>query len=64
MNKFVKFLIALFGGIEVAFSIFIPIGISLLVIKVFGFMGFYSVILLIAGMVASLFRAINVGFLR
>jgi hypothetical protein len=70
MNKGLKTFIAVLGGVNVAFSIFIPIAISLLLINtgvfigVIGFTDYKTLIVLGLGVLASLYRAINVGFLR
>jgi len=64
MNKSLKVLIAILGGIEVTFSIGIPILISLLWIRIGGLVNWSSYALLTAGILASLFRAIKVGFMK
>ena len=63
MNKTLKTILAVLGGIEAAFSIAIPILLSLLWINFSGLSGISSEFVLGAGMLASLFRAIKVGWL-
>lgn len=59
MNKPTKFLLALLGAVEVVFSVFIPIGISLLFITLFEFGTIHRQFLLIAGILSSFYRAIR-----
>jgi len=65
MNKLIKIFIAILGATEVIFSIFIPIAISLLLMDA-GFVNLSSWqgnVLIIAGIIASLYRAIDVGLI-
>ena len=64
MNKFIKFILAVLAAIEVVFSIFIPIAISLILINTFGFTESYSQVLLIVGILSSLYRSIRIGFIQ
>ena len=64
MNKFVKFLLAILGAVEVVFSIFIPIAMSLILINVIGFNPFQGTVLIIAGILSSLYRGIRIGFIN
>jgi len=65
MNKFLKVLIATLGAIDVVFSIFIPIIVALLLINISGRLGDWRGSVVIGGgMLASLFRAIKIGFLK
>lgn len=57
MNKLMKIIIAIFGATNEIFSLLIPIMLALTVIVVFNMQGFNSVILMIAGILATLFRA-------
>lgn len=63
MNKFLKIILSILGAVEVVFSIFIPIAISIILINITGFQGFSSNVLLIAGILSSLYRAIRIGIL-
>jgi hypothetical protein len=64
MNKLFKVIISILGAINVVFSIFIPIAVALLSIKFFGFQGIWSNILLVAGILSSIYKGINVGFIK
>jgi len=64
MNKIIKFFIALLGGINVAYSIFIPIAISLIIVNIGIFNEIWTPVLIIAGALSSLYRGIDVGILR
>jgi len=64
MNKLLKILIATLGGIDAVFSIGLPILVSLLWIRIGGLIGWSSYVLLSAGILASIFRSIKIGFLK
>lgn len=65
MNKLIKFFVAMLGGINVAFSVFIPITISLMLIVVIeGISPLNIWVITIVGILSSIYRAINVAFLR
>lgn len=64
MNKIMKILLAILGAVSVVFNMFMPIAVALMSIKFFGFNGIYSILLLMFGICSSLYKAINVGFLR
>jgi len=64
MNKPLKVLLATLGGINAVFSISIPILVSLLWIRIGGLIGWSSYVLLSAGILASVFRSIKIGFLK
>ena len=66
MNKLLKAVIAILGAISVVFSILIPIAVAILLINVGGLSAneWHSGILLVSGFLASLYRAIDIGFLR
>lgn len=61
MNKFWKIFLAVFGAIDVAFSIFIPISVALLITHV---MELDSATLIIFGIISSIYRAISIGFIK
>ena len=63
MNKLLKIFLSILGAVEVVFSIFIPFALSLLILQIVGFQGFYSFVLLLAGILSSLYRAIKIGIL-
>lgn len=64
MNKLIKVILSILGAVNVVFSIFVPIAVSLISIRFFGFDRLWSNLLLITGMLSSLYRAINVGFMK
>lgn len=64
MNKFMKALIAALGGINVVFSIFVPIAVSLLVIKSWNLNGFGSFIIMLIAILSSVYRAIKIGWMK
>ena len=64
MNKILKIIIATLGGIESVVSIAIPILIAIIWINISDVIGWSSYVLLSAGILASLFRAIKIGFMK
>lgn len=64
MNKWIKAIIAVFAAINVVFSIFIPITIGLMAIGYFDLEGFRLNLVMSLAIISSLFRAIDVAFLR
>ncbi len=60
MNKKLKAIIAVLGGCDLIFGITIPIFISLLIINTVQLTQFNSVIILIIGLLSTMFRAIKV----
>lgn len=64
MNKLLKILLASLGGIESVFNIGLPILVSLIWINVSNITNWSSYVLLTAGILASLFRAIKIGFMK
>jgi len=63
MKIITKIIIAALGAINVVFSILIPISVALLLISVGDFNDLNVTIIIITGMLSSLYRAIDVGFL-
>jgi len=60
MNKFVKAIIAILGGINTTFSIIIPIFISFLIINIYPNLGGTNQqIILWVGYLSSFYRAIS-----
>ncbi len=65
MNKFLKTFIAIIGAVDVVFSMFIPIAVSLLLINTLVFnQGWHTPALIIFGIISSFYRAVDVAFLR
>jgi hypothetical protein len=63
MGKTKTIILATLGGIEAAFSIAIPVLVALLWISYSSFSDWSSYTVLCAGAIASVFRAIKVGWL-
>ena len=64
MNKFSTILLAILGGINVTIHMFTPIILSALWIRVAGLEDWTSYLFFGLGLFATLFRAIQVGFLK
>jgi hypothetical protein len=64
MNKIGKVLLAVLGGVEAIFSIAMPILVAILWTMVTVNNGQFSWVIISAGIVASTFRAIRVGWLN
>ena len=61
MNKKIKIVIAIIGAINVIFNIFIPIALSLMLIKIYNIQGLNYAVLLIIGLLSSFYRAIDIA---
>ena len=59
MNKFFKFCVIVFGAMNVVFSMFLPVFIVLLTITVFDLSKINSIIMVVVGFGAALFRSIK-----
>ena len=64
MNKLLKIGIALMGGVNVMFSIFIPIALVFLILINFDLSEQAQTTLLLIGLISTLYRAIDIGILR
>jgi hypothetical protein len=62
MNKTIKSLLAILGGVEAIFNIVAPILIVLLWLKVMPVNEFGTYVLYAAGIITSVFRAIKIGW--
>jgi len=64
MNKFMKIIIAMLGGVNTAFSIIIPIFIAFLIINSYSStLGtFNMMIILVGGLLSTLYRAVSLWF--
>lgn len=61
MNKFMKIIISIFGGVDTAFSIIIPIFVALLLITTYPNLGTTNQqIILTIGFISSFYRALKV----
>ena len=61
MNKILKIIIAILGGVNTAFSIIIPMFIAFLVIQTYPLLGnINQQIILLAGFLSSLYRGVKV----
>ena len=61
MNKTLKIIVTIIGAINVIFNIFIPIALSLMLIKVYNLQGINYAVLLIIGLLSSIYRAIDIA---
>jgi len=64
MNKIIKIILAILGGCSVIMDILTPLAIALFWGYFFNLSIMYSNIILIVGGLGSLFRAINVGWMK
>jgi len=64
MNKFLVVVLSILGGVEVVFYIFTPVIIAALWISVVGLVNWTSYFIYGVGLLATLFRAIKIGFLN
>ncbi len=64
MNKFSVIILAILGGIEVVFTIFTPIVIAIFWVKIIGIENWASYVFFGMCLLATLFRAIKIGFLK
>ena len=64
MNKFLKVILAILGGTDVVFNIFIPISIVLILINLLELSTFNLWALLIIGLLSTAYRAINVWIIE
>jgi len=64
MNKIIKIILAILGGCSVIIDILTPIAIALFWGYFFELSIMYSNIILVIGGLGSLFRAINVGWMK
>lgn len=60
MNKFVKTIVAILGAVNMVFSIFIPIAISLTIISFFQLNQFNITLVMITGILATIYRTIKI----
>ncbi len=60
-KNFKKVFIAILGGTNAMFSIFVPIGLTLLLVPYIE--GFPRIALWVIGILSSMYRAIDIGFL-
>lgn len=64
MKKSFKIFLAVIGAVEVIFSIFIPISLSLLLVKIYFLTKFQTITVVIAGSLSSLYRALSMGWIN
>lgn len=64
MNKLLKGIVAFLGGVDLMFSIFIPISISLLLINTGDLNNFNAGLVLSLGLLSSAYRTINFWILK
>ena len=61
MNNLLKIFLATLGGINIIFSLFFPIALSLIIVKTYNINGFGLYLLVIVGSLSSLYRAIDIA---
>lgn len=61
MNQILKAMIATLGAINVIFSIFLPIALALVITKMYNITGVPLYVLIIAGSLSGLYRAVDVA---
>jgi hypothetical protein len=64
MKKLKTIILSIMGGIDVAVYLFTPIILGAIWINLFGIEDWTSYLLISLGFVATLFRAIKIGFLK
>ena len=64
MNKLLKILLATLAGVETVFYMVTPILIALIWVTLFSFESWSNYVVYIAGLLASLFRGIKIGWLK
>jgi hypothetical protein len=64
MNKLTKITLAVLGGFEAVYNIFSPLLLCTLAVLLVEVQGVSSTFILILGLVASIFRAIKIGWLK
>jgi len=64
MNKQTKITLAVLGGFEAVYNIFSPLLLCTLAVLLVEVQGVSSTFILILGLVASIFRAIKIGWLK
>ena len=64
MNKLVKIILAILGGVETVFYIVTPILIALIWSNLFSLESWSNYVVYISGLLASLFRGIKIGWLK
>jgi len=64
MNNLLKILLAILGGIETVFYMVTPILISLIWVNISSFNSFGTYTMYSAGLLASVFRGIKIGWLK
>ncbi len=64
MNKLLKGIVAFLGGVDLMFSIFIPIAIALVLINTGTLNNFNAGLLIVLGILSSFYRTINFWVLK
>lgn len=64
MNKLFKIVLAILGATYAVFSIFLPISVALLLITTGIFTQFNNIVLIVMGILASVYKGISIGFIR
>jgi hypothetical protein len=64
VNKFKTIVLSILGGIDVTISIFTPVILAALYVTIFGLIDWKGYFFYGIGLLATLFRAIKVGWLK
>lgn len=64
MNKFTKVILSILGGVDVVFTMFTPILIAVLWVKVSNLENWTEYFFYGIGLLATMFRAIKIGWLK
>lgn len=64
MNKKIKSLLAILGGVDVVVYVATPIMLALLWVKMFGLNDWGSYLFYGLGLVATIFRGIKIGWMK
>ena len=64
MNKFLTTILAILGGIEVVFSLAVPIIIAIFWINIIGLVEWTSYLFIIVCFIATMVRAIKIGWMK
>ena len=64
MNKIIKIILAIFGGISAVFDFGLPILVALLWVKSNSINSWSSILIVIVGICASLFKATKLGLIE
>lgn len=64
MKKVPKILVAILGGVNYVFNLFIPLAVALLSISFFKLTGYQAFTIMLLAILSTTYRVIDVAFLR